>query len=578
MPCGTRRRAAARPARLPNRAGWASAEAKQFGLSRPSGETQDVTKHNQRDFEQPGRSVVMGRRGMAATSHPAATLAAINILQAGGNAIDAAVAACAVQCIVEPGSTGIGGDCFVLISPDGSDRIIAYDGSGRAPAAATLDWYREQGITELPRQSPHAVTVPGAVEAWATLVKDHGKLPLAKLLEPAIALARDGYAVAPRTAADWAGQAVLLANDPHAARIFLPGGRAPLAGEVHHQPELAATLRAIAERGPSAFYEGEIAQDMVDRLRELGGLHTMEDFKAAKGGYVTPIKTSFRGHEVHECPPAGQGVIALLILNILSGFKPGDDPLSADRLHLEIEAARLAYSVRDAVLADPSHAEIPVERLLSEEFAAELRAKIDLKRAISELPSYSTSGVEHRDTVYISVVDGQGMAVSFINSIFHPYGAAIVAPKSGVLLHNRGQSFVLTPGHPNAIAPRKRPLHTIIPGMMTQGGKACLSFGVMGGHYQAMGHAHLVSKILDYGLDLQTALSLPRLFPRPGQAAVEAEGTLPPAVRAELERRGFSFTAPSSAIGGGQAIAIDHDKGVLLAGSDHRKDGCALGW
>ncbi len=533
---------------------------------------------NQRDFEQPGRSVVMGRRGMAATSHPTATLAAITILQAGGNAIDAAVAACAVQCVVEPGSTGIGGDCFALLAAGGSDRVIAYDGSGRAPAAATVDWYREHGFTEIPRQSPHAVTVPGSVEAWATLVKDHGRLPLAKLLEPAIALARDGYAVSPRVAADWAGQAALLAKDPHAARVFLPGGRAPLAGEVHHQPELAATLQAIAERGPAAFYEGEIAQDMVDRLRELGGLHTLEDFRAAKGGYVAPIKTSFRGHEVYECPPAGQGVIALMILNILSGFEPGTDPLSADRLHVEIEASRLAYSVRDAVLADPSQSEVPLNWLLSEELAAELRSKIDLKQAITELPSFSASVVEHADTVYISVVDSDGMAVSFINSLFHPYGAALLAPRSGVMLHNRGQGFVLTPGHPNAIAPRKRPLHTIIPGMMTRDGKVCLSFGVMGGHYQATGHAHLISKLVDYGLDLQSAISLPRIFPRPGQTAIEAEGTVPPAVRAELERRGFSFTAPAAAIGGGQAIAIDHERGVLLAGSDHRKDGCALGW
>jgi gamma-glutamyltranspeptidase/glutathione hydrolase len=537
-----------------------------------------VSNPNQRDYELPGRSVVMGRRGMAATSHPTATLTAINILQAGGNAIDAAVAACTVQCVVEPGSTGIGGDCFVLMAKSGSDKVLAYDGSGRAPAAATLDWYLEQGFSEIPRQSPHAVTIPGSVEAWATLVKDHGRLPLAQLLQPAIDLARDGYVVAPRAAADWAGQAALMAKDEPTARVFLPEGRAPRAGEVHHQRELAATLQAIAETGPSAFYEGAIAQDMVDRLRELGGLHTLEDFRDAKGGYVTPIKTRFRGHDVFECPPAGQGVIALMILNILSGFEPGEDPLSADRLHVEIEASRLAYSVRDAVLADPSQSAVPLDWLLSEELAAQLRSQIDLKQAIKELPSFAPTEVEHADTVYISVVDGDGMAVSFINSVFHPFGAALVAPKSGVLLQNRGQGFVLKPGHPNAIAPRKRPLHTIIPGMMLRDGKVCLSFGVMGGHYQAMGHAHLISKLLDYGLDLQSAISLPRIFPRPGQTAIEAEKTVPAAVRAELERRGFVFTAPGAAIGGGQAIAIDPVTGVLSAGSDHRKDGCALGW
>lgn len=529
-----------------------------------------------RDYEKPGRSLVMARNGMAATSHPRSSLAAIDVLQAGGNALDAAIAACAVQCVVEPGSTGIGGDCFALLSPDGSDRIVAYNGSGRAPAAANAAWYREQGFTAMPRQSPHAVTIPGAVEAWARLLADHGTRPLGELLRPAIALARDGYAVGPRVAHDWATQEELLRADPDTARIFLPEGRVPEAGSVHRQPELADTLAAIGRHGPDAFYTGEIAVDMVEQLRRLGGLHTLEDFARARGTYEEPITTRFRGYDVFECPPNGQGVIALMILNILSGFEAAGDPLSPDRLHREIEAARLAYSVRDAVLADPAQTPVDVGWLLSETLAADLRGSIDLTRAIGTLPSVAPP--HHRDTVYICVVDRDRMAVSLINSVFHTFGSGLVSPRSGVLFHNRGQSFVLDPGHPNAIAPRKRPLHTIIPGMLARDGRVEMPFGVMGGHYQALGHAHLLSKVLDYGLDLQAAIDLPRLFPRPGTDEVEAESTLPSETRRELERRGFKLVPPSWAIGGAQAVRIDWARGVLVGASDHRKDGAALGY
>lgn len=529
-----------------------------------------------RDYEKGGRSLVMARNGMAATSHPSSTLAAVNVLQAGGNALDAAVAACAVQCVVEPGSTGIGGDCFALISPDGSDRILAYNGSGRAPAAATTDWYREQGFTEIPRLSPHAVTVPGAVDAWARLLADHGTRPLVELLKPAIELARDGYAVSPRVACDWLSQEAVLQADPDAARIFLPGGRAPEAGSVHRQSELADTLELIGRHGPDAFYTGPVAEDMVEHLRRLGGLHTLEDFARARGEYVEPIRIAFRGHEIFECPPNGQGVIALMILNILSGFEAKGDPQSPDRLHAEIEAARLAYSIRDAVLADPAQGPVDTQWLLSEELAAALRARIDFGRRIETLPSFAPP--RHSDTVYICVVDRNRMAVSFINSIFHNFGSGIVSPRAGVLLHSRGQSFVVEPGHPNTIAPRKRPMHTIIPGMLAKDGRAVMPFGVMGGHYQAMGHAHFISKVVDYGIDPQAAIDMPRYFPHPGTDEVEAESALPPETKRELERRGFKLVPPSQAIGGAQAIRIDWEQGVLTGASDPRKDGAALGY
>ncbi|CAO3441139.1 gamma-glutamyltransferase family protein [Azospirillum endophyticum] len=534
-----------------------------------------------RNFEDPGRSLAMGRNGMAATSHPAATLTAVEILKADGTAMDAAVAACAVQSVVEAGSTGIGGDCFALIAPQGGTDIRAYNGSGRTPAAMTLERLRAAGVTEIGRQSPHAVTVPGAVEAWARLVADHGRLPLAEVFAPAVAMAREGYAVTPRVAHDIAQQTALLRGDPTAAATFLADGQAPAACTVQTQPLLADTLEAIGREGPGAFYRGAIAQDMVEFLRGVGGFHSLEDFAAAEGEYVTPIRTEYRGRTVHECPPNGQGIIALMILNILKRFSPAGDPLSPDNLHVEIEATRLAYAARDAFLADPAQAKTSiVERLLSDALSDELAARIDLGRALDADGVFDavSGGVEHKDTVYIAVVDKDRTAVSFISSIFHPYGSGLMAPRSGVLFHNRGQSFSMVDGHPNMVAPRKRPMHTIIPGMVTEKGRVSLTFGVMGGHYQAMGHAHFLSKLFDHGLDIQSAIDLPRLFPLPGTRTVEAESAIRSAAGPELTRRGFTVKAPGWAIGGAQAIAIDWETGTLLGGSDHRKDGCALGY
>lgn len=533
-----------------------------------------------RNFENPGRSLAVGRAGMAATSHPAATLTAVEVLKAGGAAIDAAVAACAVQSVVEAGSTGIGGDCFALLAPAGGE-VIAYNGSGRAPVAMTLERMRALGITAIDRRSPHAVTVPGAVDAWARLVADHGRMTLRELLAPAIALARDGYAITPRVAYDLGNQRDLLDQDPTARATFLVDGAAPAMGGVQRQPLLADTLEAIGHDGPDAFYKGAVAEDMVSFLRDLGGLHELSDFAEARGDYATPIRTDYRGRTVYECPPNGQGVIALMILNILKRFKPSGDPLSADNLHIEIEATRLAYAARDAFVADmgtaaTDTANAPLDHLLSDALADRLAARIDPARALPL--STLRDAVEHKDTVYIAVVDKDRNAVSFINSVFHPYGSGLMAPRSGVLFHNRGQSFSLVEGHPNAVAPRKRPMHTIIPGMVAENGRVRLTFGVMGGHYQAMGHAHFLSKLFDHGLDLQSAMDLPRLFPLPGTSEVEAEGALRQSVGAELERRGFTVVPPKWAIGGAQAIWIDWERGTLLGGSDHRKDGCALGY
>jgi gamma-glutamyltranspeptidase/glutathione hydrolase len=529
-----------------------------------------------RNFEQSGRSMAVDRRGMVATSHPASTLVAVQILQRGGNAIDAAVAAAAMQGVVEAGSTGIGGDCFVLLSREGSTDIHAYNGSGRTPKAATLDYFARQGLETIGAQSPHAVTVPGAIEAWARLVRDHGRLSLGELLRPAAQMAREGYAITPRVAFDASKSIDRLTANPQARRTFLIDNSAPQCGDIQRQPQLADTLDAIGSGGPEAFYTGAIAEDMVECLQGLGGLHTKADFASVEGEYVTPIATNFRGRTVYECPPNGQGIIALMIMNILSRFKVKEGPLHIDNIHIELEATRLAYAARDAFVADNADGSVPVDYLLSDALADGLAARINLAKAIDDLPEFEN--VEHKDTVYISVVDKDRNAVSLINSVFSTYGSGIVSPRSGVLFHNRGQSFSLKPGHPNAIAPGKRPMHTIIPGMVAERGRVVMPFGVMGGHYQAMGHAYFLSKLFDHGMDMQSAMDLPRLFPQPGTKQVECEAGIVAAVGSELIRRGFELKAATRPIGGSQAVWIDWDRNVLFGASDFRKDGLALGY
>ena len=527
-----------------------------------------------RDFHLPGRSPVRAANAIVATSQPSATLAGVEVLRAGGNAVDAAVAACAVQCVTEPQSTGIGGDCFCLYTPAGAEEPIALNGSGHAPAALSAEWLAERGMNTLDGSSPHAVTVPGAVDAWEHLLKDHGSKGLDELLQPAIRYAEDGFVVHARTASDWSAAAGRLAGDADTAARFLPEGKAVGEGRMFHQPELGRTLRRIAGEGRSAFYEGEVAADMVGKLRALGGLHTEEDFAARKAEYVEPISTDYRGYRVFECPPNGVGVVALLILNMLEGFEPTEDPLSPDRMHRLVEATRLAYRDRNAFVADPADAEVPLDMLLSKDYAAALSGTICEDRAAAALPAAGWPA--HEDTVYLSVVDRDGNACSFINSLFKSFGSAILAPKTGVMLHNRGLGFSLDPAHPNAVRPNRRPMHTIIPAMLAKNGRAVMPFGVMGGHYQPVGQSWVLSSILDHGLDPQAALDLPRLFAYEDRVAVERG--IPEAACAELRRRGHPLAPADPPHGGGQAIWIDHASGTLVAGSDPRKDGLALGY
>lgn len=377
-----------------------------------------------------------------------------------------------------------------------------------------------------------------------------------------------------RVAFDWENPETDLSVDEAAARIFLPGGKPPKAGDVHRQPELAATLRIIAKKGRAGFYEGQVAEDIVGRLRQLGGLHTLDDFAATEGDYKTAISTSYHGYGIHQMPPNNQGLTALLMLNVLSGFDlSAVDPSGAERLHLEVEAGRLAYRDRDNLLADQDRVAVPVETLLSSAYADQLRAAIDPERAMTELPHVELPG---SDTVYISVVDRDRNAVSFINSTYYAFGSGVVGPKTGVVLQNRGTSFRLDPRHPNCIAPGKRPMHTIMPGMMTKDGRAVMPFGVVGGSYQPFGHVHLLTNMIDYGMDPQQAIDAPRVFYN--HDVVEAERGVRVGAVEGLRQRGHQVVGPHRPLGGGQAVLIDWEKGTLTGGSDSRKDGLALGY
>ncbi|MGK7888502.1 MAG: gamma-glutamyltransferase [Leptolyngbyaceae cyanobacterium] len=531
-----------------------------------------------RDFHLPGRSPLYGTHGIAATSHPIATLTAIETLKAGGNAVDAAIAASATLCVVEPQATGIGGDCFCLYAPAGTGEVIALNGSGRAPAAADVQWFLDRGITQIDRHSAHAVSVPGAVDAWVRLAEDHGRTPFDRLLQPAIRYAEEGYPVYPRVAYDWQRSKAALKTCEESRRVFLPKGQAPIAGALHTQPDLANTLKIIAANGRAGFYQGAIAESIVTFLQNLGGLHTLNDFSTTEAEYVTPISTTYRGYKVMEIPPNGQGITALILLNILSGFDlQALDPLGVERFHLLCEATRLAYLERDRYVADPAFAQLPVEELISLNHGQRLRQHIRGNRAMNDVPPpiFPT----HPDTVYLCVVDDEGNAISFINSIFHPFGSGLMAPNTGVILQSRGAGFRVDPTHFNCIAPRKRPLHTIIPGMLmdpTDPTRPVMPFGVMGGEFQPAGHAHLLTNLLDYGMDVQAALDFPRVFHSLNTCQVE--NGIPTAVAQGLASLGHKVQPIPTPHGGGQAIWIDWKSGVLMGGSDPRKDGCALAY
>ncbi|MGR3469064.1 MAG: gamma-glutamyltransferase family protein [Shimia sp.] len=522
-----------------------------------------------RDFHAPGRSAVYATDGMVATSHPLAAQAALAALRDGGKAVDAALTGAVLLGLCEPQMTGIGGDLFALIAPSPEAEVIALNGSGRAPAALDAEALRAKGNTIAP-YSVDAVTIPGAVDAICRLAQDYGSFELGKILSPAIHYAEAGVPVAPRVAFDWSDGLDTLQGA--ARNAFLMDGAAPKIGTLFRAPDQAEVLRAIASEGRAAFYGGAIAEDMVASLRALGGCHTLDDFAGTEATYYNPISGTYRGTELVEHPPNGQGATALLMAAILERFDPPADPFGAERAHLEAEAAKLAYDARNRLLADADHT-TRLAHMLAPETADRLAALIDPATAMAS-PAKIAEAV-HRDTVYITVVDRDRMSVSLIYSIFHSFGSGIASERYGILFQNRGAGFTLERGHPNEAGGGKRPMHTIIPAMLREGGRVTMPFGVMGGAYQPNGHARMVSNLVDYGLELQIALDAPRSFSDAGTMKVERGYS--DAVRADLTERGHDVSVPDTPIGGAQAIRI-RDDGVLEGASDPRKDGCALGF
>jgi gamma-glutamyltranspeptidase/glutathione hydrolase len=538
---------------------------------------------------------------MVATSQPLAAMAGLRMLLDGGNAADAAVATAATLAVVEPMSTGIGGDAFALFydasaAPNAGRvgtyrdrRITALNGSGRAPAGLHLDDLRRAGLDEIALDSPHSVTVPGTAAAWADLLARHGTMPLARVLQPAIEYARDGYPVSELIAASWQRGEAKLGRLPSGLEL-LPGGRAPRMGEIVRLPELARTLQAIAEGGAEAFYQGDTGRRIAAFVQAQGGRLDVSDLAAHRSTWDEPISTDYCGLQIWECPPNGQGLAALLALGIVAQEDLAALP-PAGRWHLLIEAMRLAFADARRWVADPAFVDLPLAELLSPQYSAQRRNQIDPQRANldprSGLPAAGTLPVQpapRSDTVYLSVVDGQGNACSFINSLYHGFGSGLVAPGTGVALQNRGALFSLDPDHPNCLAPGKRPYHTIIPALATQGNDLWACFGVMGGFMQPQGHLQVLVDLLDLGLSPQEALDAPRFCLLEGEPGgrVAVEAGAGNALILALQAKGHDVAVTAglerTLFGVGQVIRRDAVTGVLTAGSDPRRDGCALGW
>jgi gamma-glutamyltranspeptidase/glutathione hydrolase len=530
------------------------------------------------------RSSVHGRNGMVATSQPLATAAGLSILARGGNAADAAVAAGAALNVTEPTSTGIGGDMFALFYSAETKQVTALNGSGRAPAALTLEQLARDGFRdELPPFHAHTVTVPGACAGWFDLIEKHGSLAMPEILAPAIKLADEGFPVAPLTSYFWKrGADNQLKSAPNGHEMTIDG-RGPEHGEIFRNAGLARTFTLIAEKGREAFYQGEIARAIVAVIKQAGGRMSEADLAAHVSTWEVPISVNYRGLRVHECPPNGQGLAALLALNILEGFDPGSlASLSTARLHLVIEALRLAFADARWYVADPVFNKLPIEQLLSKDYADTRRKLIDMKRATID-PKRGTP-VSSSGTVYLSVVDQFGNACSFINSNYWGFGTGIVPKGWGFTLQNRGHNFSLDPHHPNALAPGKRPYHTIIPAMVTRESDNSLfgSYGVMGGFMQPQGHVQVLSALVDDQCDPQSALDLPRfcIDVEASGGRVALEQGMPEETITGLKKMGHPVYVVSgyerALFGRGQVILRDPETGVLSAGSDPRADGCAM--
>lgn len=524
------------------------------------------------------RSVVMACNGMVATSQPLATEAGVAMLKKGGNAFDAAIATALTLDVVEPMSTGIGGDAFFLYHCAADGRIYGVNGSGRCPQRLTLDILRQQGRSDIPQRGWGSVSVPGAIDAFVEVQRRHGKLTFAEVLEPAIHYATGGFPVSEVIATQWEEAEPLLAHFPASAQTYLVNGKAPRTGDVHRQPNLARTLKLLAAEGRDAFYRGEIARRIVECAQATGGYFTLEDFAAHRTEWVEPLRTDYRGHSVLELPPNGQGITALMALNVLEGYDiRAMEYGSSAYYHLLIEATKQAFADRSRYIADPAFAHLPIAGMLSKDYAAARRREIALDRAGDYRPGDPAG---FGDTVYITCVDKERNAVSLIHSLFMGFGSGVVAGDTGICLHNRGAGFVADPQHPNALAPGKRPFHTIIPAMILQDEQPWLCYGVMGGDMQPQGHLQVALNMIDFEMNVQEAIEAPR-YRILGGRHVALERAIPHPVREQLATLGHQLVPygdQSISYGGGQGILIDAQRGVLQGGSDYRKDGCAIGY
>lgn len=519
------------------------------------------------------RSAVRTMNGMVATSQPLASAAGLRILQQGGNAVDAAVAAAAVLCVVEPMMVSPGGDLFALVWDAKKKELKALNASGRSPKAISIDELKKRGITKLPQHGIHTVTVPGAVDGWAKVLERYGTMKLEQVLQPAIDYAERGFPVSDVISADWDNALQHKANADFAA-TFLPNGKPLQPGEIFTNKNLAKTLKLIAAQGRDVFYKGELAAKIVKFAQSQGGFHTAEDFANHTSNWLDPISTNYRGYTVYELPPNNQGLAVLEMLNILEGYDVKSlGHNSAEYLHLLVEAKKLAYADRAWHIADPAFYKAPLDKLLSKDYAAELRKKIDSGKAGDDVPPSSRGG---EDTVYLTVVDKDHNAVSFIQSIFSAFGSGLVAGDTGIVLHNRGAGFSFDPKNPNKLEGGKRPFHTLIPGMVFQNGNLWLTFGLMGGDMQAQGHAQVLLNLIDFGMDVQQAGEQARF--RHFESGLALESAIGDDVRKALEAKGHHLTPAPGMFGGYQAIMIDPKTGALFGGSDPRKDGCAMGW
>ncbi len=535
------------------------------------------------------RSPAVGKHGMAATSQPLATQAAIEILQSGGNAVDAAIAANAVLGVAEPMSCGLGGDLFAIVWDAKTKKLYGLNASARSPRGLTLDEFKHRNLKFIPNRGPLSVSVPGCVDGWAELHNRFGKLPLDQVLAPAIRHARDGFAVTQVISRGWRAGATALHEQPGFSETYMPGGHAPHHGETFCNPALAGSLEKVATGGREAFYRGDIAHSFDAFMRKIGGYVRYEDLADQHSEWVEPISVNYRGYDVWELPPNGQGVVALEMLQLLKGFDLRHAGFgSPDHLHYFLEAKKLAFEDRARFYGDPAYYKPPVAALVSDPYANERRKLIDRLHAATNVAAGDPK-LRSGDTVYLTTADKDHNMVSLIQSNFQGFGSGLCPPELGFCLQNRGELFDLEPGHPNSYAPGKRPFHTIIPAFVTKDGKPVMSFGVMGGDFQPQGHVQILVNLFDFDMGLQEAGDAPRVnhtgsTDPTGKRGVQGGGRVhlepgfsPESVH-ELEHRGHRISTEAGEFGGYQAIWYDSEKDVYFGATESRKDGIALGY